>query len=106
MTNTKKARGYGKKDLRDASDNPELTKSDFARARPFSEVFPDLSASIRKGRGPNRSPTKKLVSLRLSPEVVEHFKSTGAGWQSRIDETLREAVKRKRGRAGVSVVRR
>jgi uncharacterized protein (DUF4415 family) len=35
------------------------------------------------------------VSLRLSPEVIEHFKSTGSGWQSRIDETLRKAVKRK-----------
>jgi uncharacterized protein (DUF4415 family) len=106
MPNTRKVRGYSKKDLRDVSDNPELTKSDFGRARPFSEVFPDLSASLRKGRGPNRSPTKKLVSLRLSPEVVEHFKSTGAGWQSRIDETLREAVKRKRGRTSVGAIRR
>jgi uncharacterized protein (DUF4415 family) len=35
------------------------------------------------------------VSLRISPEVIEYFKSTGEGWQSRIDETLREAVKRK-----------
>jgi uncharacterized protein (DUF4415 family) len=94
MPNAKKSR-HSKKDLRDVSDNPELTKADFARAKPFSEVFPDLAASIRKGRGPNKSPTKKLVSLRLSPEVIEHFKSTGSGWQSRIDETLRKAVKRK-----------
>ncbi|MDA9505027.1 hypothetical protein XI09_10015 [Bradyrhizobium sp. CCBAU 11386] len=95
MPNVKKKPGYTKRDLRAVSDNPELTKADFAKARPFSEVFPDLSASIRKGRGPNKSPTKKLVSLRLSPEVVEHFKSTGPGWQSRIDETLRKAVRRK-----------
>lgn len=95
MPNAKKKSNYTKKDLRAVSDNPELTKANFAKARPFSEVFPDLSASIRKGRGPNKAPTKKLVSLRLSPEVVEHFKSTGPGWQSRIDETLRKAVKRK-----------
>jgi len=95
MPNAKKKARYSKKDLREVSDNPELTRADFARARSFSEVFPDLSASIRKGRGPNKAPTKKLVSLRLSPEVVEHFKSTGKGWQSRIDETLRKAVKRK-----------
>ncbi|WP_061027203.1 BrnA antitoxin family protein [Bradyrhizobium sp. CCH5-F6] len=95
MPNAKKKPVYTKKDLRAVSDNPELTKADFAKARPFSEVFPDLSATIRKGRGPNKAPTKKLVSLRLSPEVVEHFKSTGPGWQSRIDETLRKAVKRK-----------
>jgi uncharacterized protein (DUF4415 family) len=95
MPNAKKKAGYSRKDLRDVSDNPELTKADFARAAPFAEVFPDLAASIRKGRGPNKAPTKKLVSLRLSPEVIEHFKATGDGWQSRIDETLRKVVKRK-----------
>ena len=95
MPSAKKKSGYSKKDLHEVSDNPELTEADFARARPFSEVFPKLGASIRKGRGPNKSPTKKLVSLRLSPEVIEHFKSSGAGWQSRIDETLRKVVKRK-----------
>jgi uncharacterized protein (DUF4415 family) len=95
MPNAKKMSGYTKRDLRDVSDSPELTEADFAKARPFSEVFPGLSASIRKGRGPNKSPTKKLVSLRLSQEVISHFKSTGPGWQSRIDETLRKAVKRK-----------
>jgi hypothetical protein len=56
------------------------------------EAFPDLAASIRKGRGPNKAPTKKLVSLRPSPDVIDYFKATGAGWQSRIDETLRKAV--------------
>ena len=95
MPNAKKRAGYSQKDLRDVSDNPELTKADFARAAPFAEVFPDLAASIRKGRGPNKALTKKLVSLRLSPEVIEHFKATGDGWQSRIDETLRKVVKRK-----------
>jgi uncharacterized protein (DUF4415 family) len=95
MPNAKKKAGYGRKDLRDVSDNPALTKADFARAKPFTEAFPDLAASIRKGRGPNKAPTKKLVSLRLSPEVIEHFKATGDGWQSRIDETLRKVVKRK-----------
>jgi uncharacterized protein (DUF4415 family) len=57
---------------------------------------------IRKGkvarrgkRGPQKAPTKKLVSLRLSPEVVEHFKATGPGWQTRIDSTLLESIKRR-----------
>jgi uncharacterized protein (DUF4415 family) len=95
MPNARKKVRYSKKDLRDVSDSPELTRADFAKAKPFAEAFPDLAASLRKGRGPNKAPTKKLVSLRLSPEVLEHFRSTGAGWQSRIDETLRKAVKRK-----------
>jgi uncharacterized protein (DUF4415 family) len=46
-------------------------------------------------RGPQRTPTKKLVSLRLSPEVIDHFKSSGPGWQTRIDCTLLESIKRR-----------
>lgn len=51
---------------------------------------------VRRGkRGPQKTPTKKLVSLRLSPEVIDHFKSTGPGWQTRIDSTLRESIKKR-----------
>jgi uncharacterized protein (DUF4415 family) len=51
---------------------------------------------VRRGkRGPQKTPTKKLVSLRLSPEVIDHFKSTGPGWQTRIDSTLLESIKRR-----------
>ncbi|MFZ1084120.1 MAG: BrnA antitoxin family protein [Terracidiphilus sp.] len=48
----------------------------------------------RSKRGPQKAPTKTLVSLRLSPEVIEHFKATGRGWQTRIDSTLMESIKR------------
>jgi uncharacterized protein (DUF4415 family) len=51
---------------------------------------------VRRGkRGPQKTPTKKLVSLRLSPEVINHFKSSGPGWQTRIDSTLLESIKRR-----------
>lgn len=51
---------------------------------------------VRRGkRGPQKAPTKKLVSLRLSPEVVDHFKASGPGWQTRIDETLVKAIKKR-----------
>lgn len=95
MKASKKRRGFTAKDLKEVSDSPEFTRADFAKAKPFSEAFPGLSASIRKGRGPNKSPTKELVSIRLSRNVIEHFKKDGDGWQTRIDETLQKAVKRK-----------
>jgi hypothetical protein len=53
---SRKRRGFTARDLKEVSDSPELTKADFAKARPFAEVFPDLSASIRRGRGPNEAP--------------------------------------------------
>jgi hypothetical protein len=56
MTTAKKRRGFSDKDLREVSDSPKLTKADFAKAKPFAAVFPDLSASLRRGRGPNEAP--------------------------------------------------
>lgn len=74
-------------------DNPELTDEEMATARPFAEVFPELTASIRKTRGPNKMPTKTLVSLRLSGDVIDKYKQGGPGWQSRIDDDLRRLNK-------------
>ena len=51
---------------------------------------------VRRGkRGPQKAPTKKLVSLRLSAEVIEHFKAGGPGWQTRIDSALVDAIKKR-----------
>jgi uncharacterized protein (DUF4415 family) len=49
----------------------------------------------RSLRGRPKSENKKLlVSVRYSPEVVKYFKSTGEGWQSRMDGVLRQYVAR------------
>ncbi|MCD0419690.1 BrnA antitoxin family protein [Rubrivivax sp. JA1024] len=85
--------GYSEQDWKEVGDNPEWTAEDLAKAKPFAEVFPDLAASIRRGRGPNKAPTKRLVSLRLSPEVIDTYKAGGPGWQSRIDADLRRINK-------------
>ena len=51
---------------------------------------------IRAIRGRPKSENKKLlVSVRYSPEVVAFFKSTGEGWQSRMDGVLRQYVTRR-----------
>ena len=46
-----------------------------------------------RGR-PKAKSKKQLVSIRYSPEVVEYFKSTGEGWQARMDSVLRDYVAR------------
>jgi uncharacterized protein (DUF4415 family) len=89
----KAGKGYDSKDWDAVSDNPKLTDEQLSKARPFAEALPELAASIRRGRGPNRAPTKKLVSLRLSSQVIEKYKAGGPGWQSRIDEDLRRINK-------------
>jgi len=89
------ARGYTAADW-DTVDSSELAKEEIIRARPFGGVFPALVRSSKKGRGPGKKPAKRLVSLRLSPDVLDHFKAKGRGWQTKIDETLRRAAKLQR----------
>jgi uncharacterized protein (DUF4415 family) len=83
-------------------DNPEWTEEDFAAATRFRGGIKakDLTSEIltRVGRrGPQKAPTKVAVSIRLSPDVLSHFKAKGPGWQSRIDEALRKIAKLKAG---------
>lgn len=77
-------------------ENPEWTEADFARARPGSEVLPpEVLALFGKPRGRPKSEAPKVaVKLRLDPDVLAAFKATGAGWQTRINATLRDAAER------------
>jgi len=49
---------------------------------------------LKRGRGPQAAPTKVLTSLRLDADILEFFKSKGAGYQSRINAALRMEVER------------
>ena len=46
---------------------------------------------IRRGR-PKSDASKRAVSLRLDPEVIDWFRATGDGWQTRMNEALRKAA--------------
>ena len=72
----------------------ELTAKDMARFKPAAEVLPQ---SLRKKlgvRGPQKAPTKERVTIRLSREVVERFRESGSGWQTRVDTALRDWLKK------------
>ena len=59
----------------------------------FGAVRKAVAVGRKPGRrGPQVVPTKQLVSVRYSPEVLAFFKSGGAGWQSRMDEALKQWV--------------
>lgn len=66
-------------------------------AQPLTSKQLKEMVPLRTLRGRPKSDNKKLlVSVRYSPEVVAYFKSTGEGWQSRMDEALREYVEQHR----------
>ncbi len=65
-------------------------------AQPLSANQLKAMVPMRTLRGRPKSAHKKLlVSIRYSPEVVAYFKSTGEGWQARMDSVLRQYVARR-----------
>lgn len=64
-------------------------------AQPLSAAQLKTMVPLRSLRGRPKSENKKLlVSVRYSPEVVAYFRSTGDGWQGRMDGVLRRYVQR------------
>lgn len=75
-------------------ENLEWTATEIRTAKAFAEVFPDTPAAIRRRRGKQKAPTKQMVSIRLDPSVLDAYRATGKGWQSRMHQTLAEHAPR------------
>jgi uncharacterized protein (DUF4415 family) len=69
-------------------ENPEWSETEATNALPLSNLPVSLRSKLR-GR-PKAAVTKQRISIRLSPDVLEAFRATGAGWQTRIDAALRD----------------
>ena len=75
----------------------ELTKADIARMRPAAEVVPHVVETWHRARGrPPKGITKRQVTLRLSPQVLDYFRQQGRGWQTQIDDVLSRYVTKKK----------
>lgn len=70
----------------------DLTDKELARFRPASEVVPENVMTKLRGR-PKAAFTKERITIRLSPEVVNTFRATGDGWQTRLDIALNDWLK-------------
>lgn len=80
-------------------DNPEWSDEDFRRARPAAEVLPpDLYAALlamnqeakARRRGPQKAPRKQPTTIRFDADVLAGLRATGPGWQTRVNEAMRE----------------
>jgi uncharacterized protein (DUF4415 family) len=70
------------------------------QAQPLTPAQLKSMVPLRSVRGRPRLENKKLLlSVRYSPEVIAYFKSTGEGWQSRMDGVLRQYVEEHSGQA-------
>ena len=78
----------------------DLSKVDAGVFRPAAEVLPpDLLAGLvalrkRRGeRGPQKSPTKVPTTIRFDAEVLAALKASGKGWQTRVNEAVKDWLK-------------
>jgi uncharacterized protein (DUF4415 family) len=62
-------------------------------ALPLTDEQMDAMVPMRALRGrPKLANKKQLVSIRYSPEVIDYFRASGAGWQARMDAVLKKYV--------------
>ena len=94
----------GRRSSRPDNENPELSPADFARGRPAADVLPQFIGEpatqdlLRRGRGrPVKADRKVSQNLRLDPDVLAAYKRSGRGWQTRINQVLREHMPRDQG---------
>lgn len=70
-------------------DAPEVTDAQAAQARPASEILdPELFANLTRRGRPRSEASKKLVTLRLPPDVIAGYQASGPGWQVRMGKVL------------------
>ena len=71
----------------------DLSNVDPALFKPAAEVLP---ASLQKKlgmRGPQKAPTKVPTTIRFDADVLAALKASGKGWQTRVNEVVRDWLK-------------
>jgi uncharacterized protein (DUF4415 family) len=77
-----------------ADNLPEITEEWLAGADQY-----DGKKLVRRGRPPTGNP-RKLLSLRLQPQIIEKWKASGPGWQTRMAKVLEKSAPKSRRSVG------
>lgn len=77
-------------------DAPEWSEADFKNAKRLSEMPADFQRAIRHARGPQKAPTKIQTTIRFDPDVLDGLKATGQGWQTRVNDAMRQWLREHR----------
>ena len=72
----------------------ELTSDDLARMKPASELTPHIVERAARRRGRRKAPTKERITILVDADIAVHFRATGPGRQTRLNDILRRAITR------------
>ena len=88
-------RSFVDQDVAPAWSDEQFTRAEVAFG---GDVIRPAQGTLTRPRGrPKKADAKVHIHIRLSPQVLGYFRSTGPGWQTRIDEVLRKWVAEKGG---------
>lgn len=71
----------------------ELTAEDLNHFKPAAEALPPSLLRKLGVRGVQKTQPKDRITIRLSHDVVERFRASGDGWQTRVDAALKDWLK-------------
>jgi len=74
-------------------DSPATTEADWGQAFASHSAAELHAEATRRIRGVNKLPRKEQVAVRYDAEVLAHFRATGKGWQTRMNDALKEWLK-------------
>jgi uncharacterized protein (DUF4415 family) len=75
------------------ADSPATTEADWADAFMSHSAAELHTEAARRARGCNKHPVKKQVAIRFDEDVLNQFRATGKGWQTRMNDALKEWLK-------------
>ena len=73
-------------------ENPEWTEEMFRQSIRFRDLPASLQATLRRARGPGKKPAKVQTAIRFDPEVLSALRATGRGWQTRVNDVMKQWV--------------
>jgi uncharacterized protein (DUF4415 family) len=80
----------GKTTPTETPDDPDSPSTRFADWEGAVLKQRGIVVGRARTRGPNRGPLKEQVAVRYSADVLAAFRATGAGWQTRMNDALRD----------------
>lgn len=80
----------------DEGEVRELDEEDFKHFIPFDQLPADLKKTLSASnrRGAQKAPKKTMVAIRLDETIVQHFRAQGRGWQTRLNDILKDYIAR------------
>ena len=78
--------------IADDPDTFELDEEWFANAKPTAEVLPHIVERYHRAKHEQKSPGGEPASVNIDADIADHFRKSGAGWERRLNQTLRQTV--------------